>query len=49
MLHVVVGIDCRDRGKLVVHRRITGVMTSAPARSPIHHVIHIDAKSAQSA
>src|SRR5262249_20464485 len=43
--------SCRteDRVKVVVHSKITGVMTSAPAKSPIHHVIHIDAKSAQSA
>src|SRR5215471_11587392 len=43
--------SCRteDRVKVVVHSKITGVMTSAPAKSPIHHVIHIDAKSTQSA
>ena len=31
------------------HSTIAGVMTSAPARSPIHHVVHIDRNSDQSA
>jgi hypothetical protein len=33
----------------VPHNTIAGVMTSAPARSPIHHVVHIDLTSDQSA
>src|SRR5919201_1483164 len=39
----------RCRAGVSVHNTMTGVITSAPAKSPSHHVIHIDAKLDDSA